>query len=166
MSLDNIQLSKKECQILFAKNLVDSTQDVVLESVTKEIKINSLGGNQRNILFLVKDSQNKFLPDNEMDLLSNLITACKLSMADIALVNYFNSSLNYHQLTGHFQPTKILMFGITTSELELPFSIPFFQIQQFQQQSYITAPSLTDFLKNKDLKKQLWTSLQKLFLLK
>lgn len=101
-----------------------------------------------------------------MDLLSNLITACKLSMEDIALVNHFNATFNYHQLTDHFQSKKILMFGATTSELGLPFSIPFFQIQQFQQQLYITAPPLTDFLKNKDLKKHLWTCLQKLFLLK
>ena len=165
MSLDNIQLSKKERRILFSKTLVDSIQSADAASVTKEIKINSLGGNQRNTLFLVTDSQNKFLPDDEMDLLSNLITACKLSMADIALINYFNISLDYRQLTDHFQPKKILMFGISTSDLELPFSIPFFQIQQFQEQSYITAPPLTDFFKNKDLKKQLWASLQKLFLL-
>ncbi|HET7115799.1 MAG TPA: hypothetical protein VFI29_04885 [Hanamia sp.] len=166
MSLDNIQLSKKECQILFAKNLVGTVQDIVADTVSNEIKINSLGGNQKNILFLVNDSQNKFLPDNEMDLLSNLITACKLSMADIALVNHYNTFINYHQLTDHFQSKKILMFGATTSELGLPFSIPFFQIQQFQQQFYLTAPPLIDFLNNKNLKKDLWISLQKLFLLK
>lgn len=166
MSLDNIQLSKKECQILFAKNLVGTVQDIVADTVSNEIKINSLGGNQKNILFLVNDSQNKFLPDNEMDLLSNLITACKLSMADIALVNHYNTFINYHQLTDHFQSKKILMFGASTSELGLPFSIPFFQIQQFQQQFYLTAPPLIDFLNNKNLKKDLWISLQKLFLLK
>lgn len=166
MSLDNIQLSKKECQILFAKNLIEKTQDAVTDTVSKEIKINSLGGNQKQILFLVNDSQNKFLPDNEMDLLSNLITACKLSMEDIALVNHYNTFVNYHQLTENFQSKKILMFGITTSDLELPFSIPFFQIQPFQQQLYMTAPPLNDFLNNKNLKKDLWISLQKLFLLK
>lgn len=166
MSLDNIQLSKKECQILFAKNLIEKTQDVVTDAVSKEIKINSLGGNQKQILFLVNDSQNKFLPDNEMDLLSNLISACKLSMEDIALVNHYNTFVNYHQLTENFQSKKILMFGITTSDLELPFSIPFFQIQPFQQQLYMTAPPLNDFLNNKNLKKDLWISLQKLFLLK
>ena len=166
MSLDNIQLSKKERRILFTKNLVSDVQSTVPDTVTKEIRINSLGGNQKNILFIIKESQNKFLPDNEMDLLSNLIMACKLSMADIALVNYFNTSFNYHQLTENFQSKKILMFGIHTSDLELPFSIPFFQIQQFQQQSYLTSPPLTNFLNNKDLKKQLWVCLQKLFLLK
>ncbi|MEO6838988.1 MAG: hypothetical protein ABI261_01000 [Ginsengibacter sp.] len=166
MSLDNIQLSNNERRMLYAKNLVGTNKKVEGQKVSNEIKINSLGENQRNILFLVTDAENKFLPDNEMDMLSNLITACKLSMADIALVNCFNTSLNYRQLTAHFQPTKILMFGISTSDLELPFSIPFFQIQQFQEQLYVTAPPLTNFLKNKDLKMQLWTSLQKLFLLK
>ena len=166
MSLDNIQLSNNERRMLYAKNLIGTNQKIERQKATNEIKINSLGENQRNILFLVTEAENKFLPDNEMDMLSNLIAACKLSMADIALVNYFNTSINYRQLTDHFQPKKILMFGISTSDLELPFYIPFFQIQQFQEQLYVTAPPLTNFLKNKDLKKQLWTSLQKLFLLK
>lgn len=166
MSLDNIQLSKKERRLLFAKNLVGTVQNIESDKVSEETKIVSLGGNQKNILFLVTDSQNKFLPDNEMDLLSNLIIACKLSLSDIALVNYFKTNGNYRQMTDHFQSKKILMFGINTSDLDLPFSIPFFQIQPFQEQLYMTAPPLKDFLENKNLKKDLWLSLQKLFLLK
>ncbi|HUZ57210.1 MAG TPA: hypothetical protein VMU83_00335 [Hanamia sp.] len=166
MSLDNIQLSKKERRLLFAKNLVGTIQNIGSHKVSEETKIESLGENQKNILFLVTDSQNKFLPDNEMDLLSNLIIACKLSMADIALVNYFKTNVNYRQLIDHFQSKKILMFGINTSDLDLPFSIPFFQIQPFQEQLYMTAPPLKNFLENKNLKKDLWLSLQKLFLLK
>lgn len=165
MSIDNIQLSKKECLILFAKNLVETKQDIGLNPVSNEIKFNNLGENQQRILFLVKNSQNKFLPDDEMNLLSNLILACKLSIADIALVNTYNTSFNYMDLNHHFQPKKILMFGINTSELELPFAIPFFQIQQFQEQLYITSLPLKDFIHNKDLKKDLWICLQKLFLL-
>lgn len=166
MSLDNIQLSKKERQLLFTKNLIDTTPNKVLHTVSREFEIKSLGENQQHILFLVKDSQNIFLPDDEMNLLSNLILACKLSMADIALVNTYNTSFNYMDLNNHFQPKKILIFGIQTSELELPFAIPFFQLQQFHQQLYMTSPSLKDYLNNKNLKKDLWICLQKLFLLK
>ena len=165
MSLDNIQLSKKERQIIFTKNLVEIRQERGPNPVSKENEFKSLGGNQQQVLFLVKDSQNKFLPDDEMNLLSNLILACKLSMADIALVNTYNTSFNYMDLNHHFQPKKVLMFGINTSELELPFAIPFFQIQQFREQLYITSPPLKDFIHNKDLKKDLWICLQKLFLL-
>ena len=166
MSLDNIQLSNHICQILFTDNLVEPLQAKDTDNYLPKTIINSLGENKKNILFLVNNAQNKFLSDDEMDMLSNLITACKLSMADIALVNYHTHNLNYRELTNHFQPKKILIFGITTSALELPFAIPLFQIQQFQEQQYIIAPALSEFLNNKNLKKELWTCLQKLFLSK
>ena len=159
MSLENIQLSKNTIQQLFAHGLVQTTAEP-----PHKAGINSLGENQKNILFLVNSAQNKFLPDDEMDLLSNLISACKLSMADIALVNYFNHSADFSELTRHFKPEKILIFGITTSELKLPFTIPYFQIQSYNEQFYLTAPPLKDFLNNTQLKKELWNCLKKLFL--
>jgi hypothetical protein len=166
MSLNNIQLSMETCQNLFSQNLV-AVNDIPEEKEgEKEIKITSLGENQQKILFLIKDTQHKFLADEEMTLLSNLITACKLSMADIALVNFHLNTYNYQVFLDHFQPDKILLFGVTTDELTLPFTIPFFQIQPFQQQLYLTAPSLKILLNNKDLKKELWINLQKLFLKK
>ncbi|HEY5390715.1 MAG TPA: hypothetical protein VIJ57_01275, partial [Hanamia sp.] len=63
-----------------------------------------------------------------------------------------------------FGSKKLLLFGVSSTQLELPFSIPFFQVQSFNDQLYMTAPPLKNFLNNKDLKKELWTSLQKLFL--
>lgn len=164
MSIDNIQLSKTARRILFTKTLVETIEAGTSGDESSEITINCLGGNEKNILFLVKDPQNKFLADEQMNLLSNLITACKLTMADIVLVNTAQTPANYQQLSNHFQSKKILIFGIDTAELELPFSIPHFQIQTFNQQLYMTAPSLNQFLTNKDLKKKLWLCLQKLFL--
>lgn len=164
MSLDTIRLSKNARKILFAKSLVETVQKEKLTDIETEDRINSLGGNKKNILFIVTDSQNKFLPDEQMDLLSNLITACKLTMADIALINYYNLSFNYLQLSQNFQPKKILMFGIETSALRLPFTIPNFQIQPFQEQLYFTAPPFNQFLNNTNLKRELWICLQKLFL--
>jgi len=162
MNLDNIQLSHQICQNLFRETLIEINE----EKAGKEIKISSLGENEQQILFLIKDADHKFLADEEMALLSNLIAACKLSMADIALVNFYFTPLTYSDFINHFHPKKILLFGVTTEELNLPFTIPFFQIQQFQQQLYLPAPSLKILLDNKDLKKELWISLQKLFLKK
>ena len=164
MSLDDIQLSENTRRIFFTKNLVETSPSIQLNNDCDVHKIVSLGGNEKNILFLVKDSENKFLGDEEMNLLSNLITACKLTMADIALVNVTNDTMNYQQLSDQFQSKKVLIFGIKTSELELPFAIPDFQIQAFQEQLYLTAPPFKQFLTNKDLKKELWICLQKLFL--
>ncbi len=164
MGLNNIRLSDITCQMLFEKNLVGNTDTRPQPVVSKEINISSLGKNQKNILFLVNEPEQKFLPDAEMELLSNLVIACKLSMADIALVNYHYNHYPYNEFNDYFQPKTILLFGISTAEIDLPFTIPFFQIQQFQQQKFLTAPALGDFLANKNLKKDLWISLQKLFL--
>lgn len=164
MSIEHIQLTHTARQILFTKTLVDVSKKGKSVDPSSKDKINCLGGNEKNILFLVKDSQNKFLDDEEMNLLSNLITACKLTMADIALVNLANTPLTYQQLADNLQPKKILIFGISTVELGLPFAIPNFQIQAFNEQTFMTAPPLHQFLKNKDLKKELWACLQKLFL--
>jgi hypothetical protein len=176
MSIDDIQLPGYLCQIMYTNSLVNKleTDSIKPETIQKEsikkasnkLKINSLGENKKNILFLVNNSQNKFLADNEMKLLTDLLTACKISMEDIALVNYNqNLELNYQDLFDQFQSKKILIFGITASNLGLPFNIPFFQIQKFQEQLYMIGPSLSEFINNVELKKELWISLQKIFLL-
>lgn len=158
MGLDNIQLTKETCINFYRKSLVNAGS--VIE---KKITIKSLGENQQNILFIVKDADHKFLADDEMTLLSNLIAACKLSMADISLVNYYSNQNDYQQFAEQFHPQKILLFGVTTEEVNLPFEIPFFQIQSYEKRLYMTSPLLKDFLNNTDLKKQLWSCLQKLF---
>ncbi|MGN6533069.1 MAG: hypothetical protein ACTHK0_15110 [Ginsengibacter sp.] len=164
MSLNSIQLSDLTCQMLFEKNLIAKAGNTQQQAASKEVNISSLGENQQNILFLVNESDHKFLPDDEMEMLSNLVIACKLSMTDIALVNYRYNQYQYNEFNDYFKPKIILLFGISTAEIDLPFTIPFFQIQQFQQQLFLTAPPLADFLENKNLKKDLWISLQKLFL--
>lgn len=164
MGLDNIQLSEQTCSILFNHNLIEDQPFTVKAESYDKIKINSLGENQKHVLFIVNDPFNKFLGDDEMELVTKLVAACKLSMTDIALVNFNLNKFNYQQFNHQFQPKKILIYGISTAELELPFEIPHFQIQSFQQQVYVTLPSLSDFLGNTDLKKELWASLQKLFL--
>jgi len=166
MGLDNIQLTKETCKNLFAKNLIELDNTPIDKEIQKVTTISSLGENQQQVLFLVNEPKQRFLPDDEMTLLSNLIVACKLSMADIALVNFYHNHFDYHDFANQFHPKNILLFGVTTEELSLPFTIPFFQIQQFQGQLYLTAPPLKNFLNNKDLKKELWISLQKLFLKK
>jgi hypothetical protein len=164
MSLDNIQLSHQTCAILFSHNLIEDQPSNLEAESDEKIEIASVGENHKHVLFLVNDPSCKFLPDEEMDLLTNLVSACRLSMNDIALVNFNRNKFNYLQFKQQFHPKKILVFGVSNAELELPFDIPHFQIQAFEEQLYLTAPALKEFLTNKPLKKDLWISLQKLFL--
>ena len=166
MSIDNIQLPGFLCQKMFGKSLLDLTGSNGTQTLSPKMKIHSLGENEKNILFLVNNAENKFLADDEMKLLFDLLAACRISMTDIALVNYNQySAIDYEELIDRFQSKKILMFGVTTSDLKLPFTIPFFQIQKYQEQLYMAGPPLSDFIQSIPLKKELWTSLKKIFLL-
>lgn len=166
MNINQIQLPGYLCRQMFAKSLLDKAKPADDASPTEKIKLTALGANGRNILFLVNDVQHKFLAENEMKLLSDLLNACKISMEDIVLVNYDqNRGVTYRDLTDQFQSKKILIFGVTAADLELPFTIPFFQIQKYQEQTYLISPSLSDFTNNVSLKKELWNCLKKIFLI-
>ena len=164
MSLNNIQLPGFLYQKMFKNNLVDLKQDKERKGLKKESEFNFLGGNEKKIIFLSRDSQNKYLADPQMKFLNDLLAACQLTTADIAFVNFFqNNTITYRELISQLNPKKILLFGVTALELDLPFAIPFFQIQNFQEQVYMISPSLEELQMNKELKKQLWMCFQKLF---
>ncbi|MGN6264966.1 MAG: hypothetical protein ACTHM5_04805 [Ginsengibacter sp.] len=164
MSLDNMLLTQQSCAILYPRSLVENDDRKSESNTEPDFSISSLGQNQSHILFIINNSDYKFLSDDEMEVLGKLLTACNLSMADIALVNYYFNQCDYQQFNQQFTPKKTLIFGVKTTKLQLPFDIPHFQVQPFQTQLYLTAPGFETFLKNTDLKRQLWASLQKLFL--
>ncbi|MEP6949064.1 MAG: hypothetical protein ABI863_07320 [Ginsengibacter sp.] len=164
MSIDKISLPAFLYRDMFGKNLVDLKTGIPENSLNEELKINFLGGNEKKIIFLFNDHQNKFLADVQMKFLYDLLKACELTMGDIALVNYFhNNTITHRELMVQLQPRKILVFGITAGDLDLPFNIPFFQMQNFGEQAYMISPSIEEVQMNIELKKQLWACLQKFF---
>ena len=129
MSIDDISLPAFLYRDIFGKNLVDVKENVEDNILKKKVEIDFLGGNEKKIIFLFKDGQNKFLADGQVKFVFDLLTACQLTMGDIALVNLFHHhSITYRELMIRFQPKKILIFGIPANDLDLPFAIPFFQL--------------------------------------
>jgi hypothetical protein len=164
MSIDNIPLPAFLIQSIFGNNLVDVSTDIAANDSKTDPGISFLGGNEKKIAFLFNDDKNKFLADMQVKFLYDLLAACKLTMADVALVNFFhNNTVTYRELTAWLQPKKVLMFGISANDLDLPFTIPFFQMQNFQEQVYMISPSIEEVQVNIELKKRLWACLQKIF---
>lgn len=167
MGLDDIQLTGFLRQAFFKKSLV-VLKDAAPKSITQhDNKTGFLGGNKKKIIFVVNDTENKYLDDHQMTFLSDLLSACDLTLADIALINLAqNDDINYLALTEELGAKKLLLFGVTPRQLDLPFTIPFFQIQNFNEQSYLVCPSLNQIQQDKIFKKQLWENLQKIFTIK
>jgi len=148
---------------MFQKSLVKILDNKSKGVNTKNIEISYFGGNKQHILLLVNDPDNAFIDDAQLTFLSGILNACKLTLEDIALVNIADNSTNYKKLNEDLSPKIIIMFGVIPEEIQLPFVIPQFQKQSYNNQFYIAASSLTDLEDNKDLKRRLWAVLQQLF---
>lgn len=162
MSLDNINLGPFLVQQFYKKSLVELNSTIKEPAIANNATIPFLGKNERHILVVVKEADTAFLPDADLNLLIGILSACTLSLADIALVNFDkNAAINYNLLMKEFTPEMVLLFGINPGELQFPLHFPNFQLQQYNYQTYLSSPSLKVLNKNKEEKKKLWTCLQK-----
>ena len=164
MSLDNIQLPAIVLQDLFTNALVDlKTENAQPASVT-EGKLSFLGENKKKISIIVNHAEVLYLPDDELNFLLGILSACKLSMADVALLNCSkNPSLTYKDISEQLSAEKILLFGIEASRLELPLQFPHYQIQSYNSQVYLSSPALKILADNKEEKIKLWGCLKQVF---
>lgn len=166
MSLDNIQLPAMILQGLYSKSLYDLETDKSVSVDMQTANIASLGSNQKKIAVLVDSTAAIYLPDEELNFLLGILTACKLSMADIALINVAkNPGLSYTAVTEQLNAEKIFLFGLNADALALPLQFPHYQVQQFNNQVYLSSVSLHEMQANKEEKMKLWNCLKKVFAL-
>jgi len=166
MSLDNIRLPEFVIQDLFRTTLVDlnSHAEPLEYAQDKKGEINIFGGNKQHILLLVNHTDASFISDEQLTFLSGILTACKLTFEDIGLLNIAShSAISYKTISNIFNPRIVLLFGILPDAIQLPFVMPEFQRQSYNNQVYITVPSLQTLENNKDLKRKLWIALQQIF---
>lgn len=163
MSLDNIQLTPIVLESLYSKSLYDLNPVHENKKASERPGTAFLGECRRNIVVVVHDPQSLYLPEDDLQFLLGIIGACKLTMADIALVNSGKASTDYTSLTEQFNAATILLFGVDPEAIGLPLTFPHYQLQRFNNQVYLSSVSLPELRSNKSEKVQLWNSLKKVF---
>jgi DNA polymerase III psi subunit len=164
MSLDNIQLTPLLIEKLYSKSLVDLNTTMATAPKRANEGFNFLGNNEKNILIVINEPETVYLQDNDLNLLIGILTACKLSLADIALLNFDkNKHADYSSLNNTLHPSTIILFGTEPVLLDFPLNFPHFQLQPYNGQHYLAAPALKNIGADVGLKKQLWLALQKHF---
>lgn len=132
----------------------------------KPVVIKQLGDHLQKITILVNSPEAAFLPEEEFNLLSNILKACNLTMADVAIVNWFRTPANFAEIKQQLGPKYLLLFHVSTAEIDLPFSIPVYQVQQYDQCELMQSASLEQMLGETNLakteKSKLWSALRKM----
>jgi hypothetical protein len=163
MGLQNGKLPVITISNLYKNCLVDLHQERE-QFLQQEDSIHFLGGNNRNILLIVNNLDVPYLTDNDLNFLLGVLSACKLSMADIAVVNFGKTDSSLHKnLPENLKAEVVILFDVEASTLSLPFKIPNFQVQLFKNKKYLFAPALPELQSDIAQKRKLWEALRNIF---
>jgi hypothetical protein len=177
MSLNNIKLDSFLVAEMYKDVLVENTdlsqqpadsnqgkKQLVEDQKTEKKNWKYLGDNKKKILFIVQYNNAVYIPDDQLNFLTTILSACKLSLADIAILNLATApSGNYKDIQDKFKSNVTILFGITPQQFEMPIDFPEFQVQPFDKCTFLSAPIIEQLEGDKLLKSKLWVSLRKIF---
>jgi hypothetical protein len=179
MSLNDIHLPLTAIADLYKTVLIEDKGFAVQKNeaekpVPEEIKetklkkesptLTFLGNNKKQVVIIVSYPDTLYIPDDKLAFLTTILTACKLNLADIALLNFANSGKVLYKDFFETVPAKcVIFFGVQPDMLSVPMNFPFFQVQHFDNVNYLSSPPLDQIEADKTLKGNLWTSLKKIF---
>lgn len=128
-----------------------------------------LGSNQKQVTIIVHYTNAVHLPDEQLEFLSSMLTACKLSLADVAIHNFHaGKGLVANDITTALRSQTVLLFGVSPDQFGLPIQFPPFQVQPLAGITYLYSPELeyyktTDPQETRNRKMQLWNCLKLIF---
>ncbi|MFT3749975.1 MAG: hypothetical protein QM768_16780 [Agriterribacter sp.] len=165
MSLKQFILSPETLAQLYTSPVIDMQPSAKTSQAKEQTDvIKYLGSNKKNISILIKAADAPFLNDQLFNFLAGILNACKLNMADVALVNISSiKNTGYTAINSITNPEKTILFEVSPQEISLPLQFPHFQVQRFNNVMYLSAPSLSIIEADKAIKAQLWGSLKQLF---
>jgi hypothetical protein len=175
MSLNDLRLSSSLIAMLYPNSLTNSDIDDVVVMSNKTVAeqkiaaanteaLKWLGNNQKNILIVVHYIDVVHLPDDELNFLTGMLTACKLSLDDVAIINTNNfKNASYKDFLMQFKSRTVFLFGVTPADFGLPANFPAFQVQLVSGCTYLYTPALQHRSTDSLFKSRLWLSLRSIF---
>ena len=161
MSLNNISLPSQLLADLYRHSLVQGTATPV---PVKKTTIPFLGKNGKNILIVVSKPDVPYLPDAELSFFTKILTACQLSLLDVAIVN--GNKFDQEEAAEAIAQTAarfVILFDVAPALFGLPAETPIYTVQPVEGRPSVVAPALHKIESSKEAKGQLWLSLKQLF---
>lgn len=156
---------------LYSKSLIEKQGEKIAKNTPDENNVDVgysfLGPNTARVCLLVNLPGDRIVPEKQLTFLTRLLGACKLSMEDVVVLNYYLQPIGVKKLKQQLNPDRIILFGLSPSEIELPVNFPMFMPQTYDATTYLYAPSLTQLNQENEegklLKSKLWVCLRQVF---
>ncbi|MEJ8844673.1 hypothetical protein WG954_19925 [Lacibacter sp. H375] len=175
MSFENIQLTDDQLAELYGKQLVivekgDNTikpetktakPAVAAEPVATTAALQGITGkNKKQFVWLVEEHYFPYLNDADFQFLGDVLTACKMNMEDIALVNVANNRNHFDELVQQLRPKFIIASGVQVDAL--PIQSADYRVQEQQGYLLCCTETLEAIRTDKSKKSKLWLALKQM----
>jgi hypothetical protein len=163
MSLKNLQINPFNISVLYANSLVAQQNILVKSEIKKVSTLQYLGKNKKFVSIIVHDVENLHISDSILPFLTTLLGACKLNLDDVSIINTAKQSISIQQLQTTLQCKHLILFGVATTDIDLPMVFPEYHIHQFNGTNCLSSHSLQKIQPDSSLKSQLWLCLKQMF---
>ena len=89
------------------------------QKTTPTLPLKFLGDHLKKISVIVNDTEAVYLNETDLGLLSSILNACKLTLADIALINLAQQPLSLHEILETLPSQLVLVFELTGAQLKI-----------------------------------------------
>jgi hypothetical protein len=171
MSLNNLILPDVLVSSLYKNNLIEikegNKNNGSKETIDPLPQLQFLGKHLQQITVFVNYPDEVYLPDVQLNFLANILKACNLNIADIAIVNLARQQVLPEHIDTALKSKKIIFFDVDTAVLAIADDIPLFSVKQHGETYILKGPALEKLNQaneeGKLLKSKLWLCLKELF---
>ena len=129
--------------------------------------IKYLGEHLKQVTIIVKDELAVYLNENDLTLLSSILSACKLTLADIALINVAQQKLSLHEILNVLPSKLVMIFDVSSATLKIKLPTTLYKSIQLGD-TYLLFSNSLSLMQGGDQsakleKGKLWAILKQLF---
>jgi len=126
-----------------------------------------LGKNEKKVSVIMRYPGDPYIPEDHLQLLIKILSACKLNLGDVAILNDAVLKVEFSRLKEALEPAFVLLFDIEPSEIGLPLSFPGLKPQGYDGCKFLVIPAIETLMVDTEAalttKKLLWDALKKMF---
>ncbi len=126
-----------------------------------------LGDHLKKVIVIVNDPTAVYLNEADLGLLSSILNACKLTLADIALINIATQSIGLHDMLETLPSTLVISFDVNATQLKIKLPATLYKPIVLGDTHVLFSNSLSNMqggdVNAKTEKGKLWIVLKQLF---
>ena len=137
-------------------NQTDIKDKLAETAALQQLSFDYLGENNKYFLLLVDYPGHKVMAPKELEALQSILTAKKMTLSDVAIMNIgANPKASLQQLKAFFACSKVVLFGLEPQSFSLP-PLSSNLISEYEGVQFLNTFNFSEMLENVEKKKIFW----------